>query len=128
MYCVGDFPEPRQAIWEAPEALWQPHCVVVQFGSVGGWFPPGEIINAQLRGLIRMMGVYLGREPTRGDARFGSEDGCFSGRDRYYPSHNMLFPTYSIFGMSFVGTIYKSQHIVFFGMSFVGTIYKSGFI
>ena len=47
------FPEPKQAIWEAPE--------VALFGSVGGRF--------------------LGREYNRADARFGSDDGCFPGRD-----------------------------------------------
>ena len=41
----------------------------------------GENITAQLRGSVRMMGVFLGREPNRGDARFGSEDGCFPRRD-----------------------------------------------
>ena len=47
-------------------------------------FPPGENITAQLRGSVRMVGVFLGRESNRADARFGSDDGFFPGRDGLY--------------------------------------------
>ena len=37
---VGGFSKPTQAIWEAPEALWQPHSVVARMR--GKWVFPGR--------------------------------------------------------------------------------------
>ena len=57
---VGSFPNPKQAIWEAPEALRPPHIVAVWMR--GMWvFPPGEIRSE------RKVGVTAGETQ---DARY----------------------------------------------------------
>ena len=53
----------------SPAAATLSSCAV----RFGWWvFPPGENITAQLRGSVRLVGVFLGRESNRADARFGS--------------------------------------------------------
>ena len=57
---IGSFPKPKQAIWEAPEALRPPHIVPVWMRRM--WvFPPGEIRS------VRKVGVSPGETQ---DARY----------------------------------------------------------